>query len=1289
MAKVSQVFGEYLPEGAPALGEAELVTCSVDSAKRSLRGEIASARYIQAGELDAFRARLREGLRLSSAEWVCRFPGVEPDAAALADLVMLLRRRSPALNGYFNGAEYSLSGGILDIRLAYGGLDTVLSTSFTEDMTALLRDLFGMEVVITFSGVTDTATAPVPESPRGGAPAVGSQVFAKVAPSGGTGGSSLPAGGAVGSSSASPGAKTAPKRIEGTRKRGDKPADGLPVYLDGARLFYGRPITDSPVPMKGLQDDGELVTVWGEVFSREMKPLRSGEKSVVTFAFADNTGAMTAKMFVPKDSEAELDPLQEGETVLARGKLKYDEWGKENYLIPYSLAILDVYEPMDEAPEKRVELHAHTGMSTLDAVATPESLVRRAHRWGHPAVAITDHGVVQAFPEAMQTAAEIRREDPDFKVIYGLEAYYVDDVTGQEGKTVDSGVSPEKLIRYHMIILVKNQTGIKNLYKLVSRAHLDYYSKTAVEDNPQKLRSAKPLYPRSVIERYREGLLIGSACEQGDVFRSVLDGLPEERQEEIASFYDYLEIQPNGNNAFLLRSGRLADEEQLNDINRRIIAIADKLGKPVVATGDVHFLNKEDSILRTILLSGQGFTDCEIQPPLYLKTTDEMLSDFAYLGERAREVVIDNPRKIAEMVEPEIMPIPEGNYPPNIEGSDDILISSTKKRALELYGDPLPDVIRDRMDRELDAIVKHGFSVMYVTAQKLVQESERRGYIVGSRGSVGSSFVAMLAGISEVNPLPPHYLCPKCRHLEFVTDGSVGSGFDLPPKDCPECGAALRRDGHDIPFETFLGFDGDKVPDIDLNFSGEVQPHIHRVTEELFGAENVFKAGTINAVSDKTAYGYVKHYSEAFGASMSKPQTDYLTYKLAKCKVKRTTGQHPGGMVVVPANMEIYDFCPVQHPADKVDSDMITTHFDFSSIHDCILKLDELGHDVPTIYKYLEEYTGIPVDSVDLSDPEVMSLFTSTKALGVTSEEIDSETGTYTMPELGTNYVREMLVQTKPRTFTELLQVSGLSHGEGVWTGNAQDLIRAGVCATSEVIGTRDDIMMYLIRKGVPKKTAFKIMEIVRKGKAKKLLTDEMVDVMRQNGVPEWYIESCFKIHYMFPKAHAAAYMISALRMGWYKVHRPVEYYCAFFTARGEAMELSTVLKGKEAVRRRVSELRAKDKDATDKEKKTLDALLILREMLCRGIEMLPVDLAKSEAHKYMPEGGKIRAPFSALAGVGAKAAVSLYETAHGKTLSSRDELQSEAGVSKAVMAALDQAGALKALPKSNQISLF
>lgn len=1041
------------------------------------------------------------------------------------------------------------------------------------------------------------------------------------------------------------------------------------------------PIKDIELPE---QQDETPATIWGRIFCFEERTSKKGKHKIINFYITDNTYSFMASMIVKiEQSDELLAHLKDGVTVLLYGNVKYDSFKGDYIIEPKAISTVEVIEKEDNAPEKRVELHLHTNMSQMDGMTPPKKLVERAIRWGHKAIAITDHGCVQGFPEAANAAKG------KIKIIYGVEGYFVDDL-----KNPDKDF--KELPSYHQIILAKNNTGLKNLYQLISMSNTQYFYK-------------RPRTLKSELLKHREGLIIGSACEAGELYRAILEERPEQEILEIASFYDYLEIQPTGNNRFMIAAhsdpnaknpeknkefDKITCVEDIENINRRVIAIADKLGKPVVATCDVHFIDPEDASYRAILMAGQGFPDADNQAPLYFRTTEEMLAEFSYLGEEtAKEIVIDNPNKIADKIDV-IQPFPNGTYQPSIDGSEEQLreICWAKAKDWYEYNGEIPEIVTTRLNRELDSIIKHGFAVLYIIAQKLVWDSEDHGYHVGSRGSVGSSFVATMAGISEVNPLAPHYRCPQCKYSEFYTHNEYGSGFDMPKKDCPHCGTDMIRDGHEIPFETFLGFHGDKAPDIDLNFSGEYQGKAHRYTEELFGSSHVFKAGTIATVADKTAYGYVKKYLEERGRHVNRAEEQRLTEGCTG--VKRTTGQHPGGMVVVPNAYEVCDFTPVQFPADDTSGDMETTHFDFHSLHDTILKLDILGHDVPTLYRHLEDLTGIPVMEVDVCDPQIIRLCTSPEPLGVTEEDIAWKTGTLSIPEMGTSFVCQMLLEAQPKTFSDLLQISGLSHGTDVWTGNAQELIKNGTCDISEVIGTRDSIMTYLMHKGLDSSLAFQIMEKTRKGIVAKVgFPEGAEEAMRKCNVPEWYMDSCRKIKYMFPKAHAAAYVIAALRLGWYKIYRPLEYYTAFLTVRGGDLDAETVVKGHDAVRTRLDMLnnKIKDKSATAKDKDQFTAMQVVNEMMARGVELLGVDVYKSKATAYTIENGKIRLPFSALSGVGESAAYPL-EAARGDgegPFLSVDDFARRAKAGKSVVELLDACGAFGDMPKTAQISLF
>ena len=1238
---------------------------------------------------------------------------------------------------------------------------------------------------------------------------------------------------------------------------------GLDLTDKPVEVFHGKLFKPEALqPLKDIGGEGGKVTVWGEVFASEVK---GNFRKIYTVSITDYTGSVNLKVRAQEGEDcSKWEGLKPGTTLVIKGDCAFDKYERDYVVYPYDVLTVERRQREDNAPEKRVELHLHTKLSSMDGFCDPGKIVKLAHRMGHKAIAITDHGVCQGYPEAMLATDDIWKKDPDFKLIYGCEAYFVDDMipvvygkgaggplsgsfvvfdtetTGlntqmdklieisavrvENGKIteafdtfvdpampipakvveltgindgmvagapdpdtalkqflefagdrvlvahnahgfdipilqaaarragvefrnpyidslpmaqalypglgnykldtvnkylelpkfnhhragddaaalaaifckmledlaakdirrvedVNTGLGGNKEVLkkkyHHLIILVKNQVGLKNLYKIVSAAHTEYFFK-------------RPRVPRSLLNQYREGLLLGSACEAGELYRAIVAGRDMDELKRIAAYYDFLEIQPLGNNEFMLRNGTVNSLEQIKDFNRKVVELGEALHRPVVATGDVHFQEPEDAVYRSIIQAGSGFKDADNQAPLYFRTTDDMLAQFDYLGpEMAYKVVIENPNRLADRIENGFRAIPWGTYPPSIEGAEQQLRDATWKTAKEHYGDPLPELVEKRLQKELDSICGHGYAVLYVIAVKLVAYSNQHGYQVGSRGSVGSSAVAHFSGISEVNSLPPHYLCPKCKHSEFITDGSVADGFDLPDKACPECGTQMLVDGHDIPFETFLGFYGDKEPDIDLNFSGEYQSSVHRYTEELFGKEFVFKAGTVSGLQDKTAYGYVKKYLEERGRTVNRVEENRLT--LGCTGVKRTTGQHPGGMVVVPSHNEIYDFCPIQHPADDRDKGVLTTHFEFKYLHDTLLKLDELGHDVPTMYKYFEEMTGITMDQVPMNDKHVISLLVSTEALGVTPEQIDSKTGTFGIPELGTPFVRQMLLEAQPQSFSDLIQISGLSHGTDVWNGNAQDLIKNGTCSISEVIGCRDSIMTYLLHKGLEPKLAFNIMELTRKGKvAKNGFPEGAEEAMREHDVPEWYMDSCRKIKYMFPKAHAVAYLIAAIRLMWFKVYHPQAFYAVWFTVRGDDIDYEAAVGGKDVAMRHLKEINARlreERKAKDEDIQV--SLQLVNEMLQRGYEFLPICLGKSRATKYVLEDDKVRLPYASLKGVGESAAIALEKAAEQGGYLSVEELQNMSGVSSAVMETLRQAGALGDLPDSNQLSFF
>lgn len=1250
-------FGGFISEEQrPQFENCFIEECDIDRADGKMFIRLACKNTIGFMIFRDVCKSLRNSLGLKKVSIEPHFTDSHFSADYYPSLVDAVYDKLSASRGFLDDSECDYGGGKLTVSLAYGGADILVSEKCDSLMERLIRERFGEEVGVVFTGATtvraddDALIKMMTEAENEAMVRRNAEAEEKK------------------KQQAENKKKQAEQQIIDAKDPSKhKTVDGYCLYFDTLKPVMGTDIKELPKPIKSIDPMDGTCVVWGDIFNFETRNTKDGRYTIITFCITDKTSSYSCKIFNRKNlCEPIIESLGNGKTVLIKGAVQFDKYAGENVINVDALSTVEKIPPIDNAETKRVELHLHTKMSMMDAVTDAKALVKRAIDWGHSAIAITDHGVVQAFPEAAKAAGG------KIKIIYGMEGYLVDDAVYPDFKK--KGVP-----RYHIILLAKNKVGLKNLYQLITASNVKHFYK-------------KPLLPRSEILKHRDGIILGSACEAGELYRAVVKGEDPQKIAEIASFYDYLEIQPCGNNQYMINSPDFPNINSFDDIrnvNRSIVALGDKLGKMTVATCDVHFMDKEDSIFRTILQAGQGYKDADNQAPLFFRNTEEMLKEFEYLGEdTAYEVVVTNTNKIAEMTE-EIQPIPPGNYPPSMEGADEELTKLCWDTAKRLYGDSVPEYVSNRLTRELDSIIKHGFGVLYMIAQKLVKNSEDHGYHVGSRGSVGSSFVAHASGISEVNPLAPHYRCPKCKHSEFFLKGEWGSGYDMPPKNCPECGTPMARDGHDIPFETFLGFKGDKSPDIDLNFSGDYQFYAHRYTEELFGKDHVFKAGTIATVAEKTAYGYVKKYLEERGIVLPKAEEERL--KNGCTGVKRTTGQHPGGMVVVPNEYEAEDFTPIQHPADDPDKGILSTHFDFHALHDTILKLDNLGHDVPTLYKHLEDLTGIPVMDVDICDPKIYELLLSPEPLGVTAEDIDCPTGTLSIPEMGTPFVIGMLLEAKPKNFSDLLQISGLSHGTDVWLGNAQELIKKGVCDISEVIGTRDSIMVYLMHKGVEPQMAFKIMEIVRKGNATKLLTEEHIKAMKDNGVEQWYIDSCMKIKYMFPKAHAAAYVSAAMRLGWYKIYKPVEYYAAFMTVRGGDTDAATVSLGRQAVRDKMKEINDKGRDASATEKDQYVALQVVNEMMARGIEFLPIDLYKSDATVYKIEDGKIRMPFGAMSGTGEAAAVGLAKArddGDGPYISVED-LKQRSGASSAVIESLRAIGALEGLPENSQMSLF
>lgn len=1231
-------------------------------------------------------------------------------------------------------------------------------------------------------------------------------------------------------------------------------------------VFFGRNCEGDIVPISELYDGIGPVCIHGQVISLEDRELKSG-KFIVSGTITDFTDTIAFKIFVqPDDREPILEELKKDKFYIIKGVPMYDSYAKE-----VSVSSITGIKPandfrvkrMDTAIDKRVELHLHTVMSEMDSVVDIKKVIQRAKDWGHKAIAITDHGCVQAFPIANHQVSK----DEDFKIIYGVEGYFVDDlkdlVVNDKGQNIDSeyvvfdiettGLSPKfnkiieigavrikdgkiqdtysrfvnpevpipysitkltsindgmvmdaptieeilpeflefvgdailvahnasfdtgfikefakrqglvfnstivdtmtlahilipelgkytldrlckqfnvslenhhracddaaataeifvKMVRmikerdvhtiaelnamgatspdsikkaktYHGIILVKNEVGRVNLYRLISESHINYFNR-------------RPRIPKSLINKYREGLIIGSACEAGELYKAVLYNESEDEITRLANFYDYYEIQPIGNNMFMLKDEKIPVEsvEDLQDVNQRIVDLGKQFNKPVVATCDVHFLDPEDEIYRRIIMAGKGFADADNQPPLYYRTTDEMLAEFQYLGnETAKEVVITNTNKIADMVE-KISPVRPDKQPPIIENSDETLTNICYDKAHEIYGPDLPEIVVKRLEKELHSIITNGFAVMYIIAQKLVWKSNDDGYLVGSRGSVGSSFVATMAGITEVNPLPAHYICPHCFYTDFDSEKvkpyqmQGQSGCDMPDMDCPKCGTLMKKEGHDIPFETFLGFKGDKEPDIDLNFSGEYQPNAHAYTEELFGKGKAFRAGTIGTMAEKTAFGFVFNYYKDKGQEKRRCEMERLA--LGCTGVKRTTGQHPGGMIVLPKHEEIYSFTPIQKPANDMSTDIITTHFEYHSIDHNLLKLDILGHDDPTMIRRLEDLTGLDAKTIPLDDKKVMSLFHSTEALGIAPEDIGgTKLGSLGVPEFGTEFAMQMLIDANPQNFSDLVRIAGLSHGTDVWLGNAQTLIQEGKCVLGTAICTRDDIMIYLINMGLESGLAFTIMESVRKGKG---LKPEWEEEMTAHGVPDWYIWSCKKIKYMFPKAHAAAYVMMGWRVAYYKVNYPLAYYTAFFSIRASAFDYKLMCQGKEALEANLKEFQKIDKNQqTATVKDTIRDMKIVQEMYARGIEFMPIDLYRADAERFQIIDGKIMPSFGSLPGMGAKAAKMLQEAATKGQFMSKEDIRIRGKVSKTILDDMDSLGLLSGLPETNQYDFF
>ena len=1426
--------GFPLPEElVEALGRLAVVHAELDRETRTIRLDAQAEQYLAEKQLQALCRDIEKEYGLRELKLSVRYPASELPNMDFRDLAQVFIRAFSPSAAILAGAGYEVTDEAVVIRLKANGKDSILQNAKKAEQ--FLRDRFGVSKKIEVEAHSNLEgralfeeTARIRAEALKNAPAITA---------------SVPQGGAK----ASGGAASTPAEPAGA-------------------LFYGRPFSGRPVRMEELNLDMFRVIVEGKVFAVQHRELKKRGAWVICFDMTDYTSSVRVNQFMEAaKAKPIIDNVQPGMWLRVQGKMSFDRYDNEMVLQPNAMEKIEAPKRRDTYPEKRVELHLHTTMSSMDALTDTGAAVKRAASWGHRAIAITDHGGAQSFPDAMKAAskAKVAGTDQNIKILYGCEGYYVNDVDdriavhGEEDfsfdgeyvafdlettglsslhdtiieigaaimkgnevlstfqtfvdphrplqpKIVDlTGINDQmlagqpdiseampKFLEYvgsrplcahnadfdigfvtaaceklglpfhptyvdtlilaqnlmpelgkyklnivadalslpdfnhhrasddaitcgyllmrffkmmqeqgldslqkinprmeqlrsgskildrrarHIIVFAKNSIGLRNLYRLISYGNLKYFKRV-------------PIMPKSELLQWREGLIIGSACEAGELFQAILNHKSWAELKRIASFYDFLEIQPICNNRFMLDKGLAEDEEELRGFNRTIVKLGEELGKPVVATGDVHFLDPEDEIFRHILLATKQMPDADRPLPLYLRTTDEMMEEFSYLGpEKAHEVVIENPNRIVDWCET-LRPVPHNLFAPKIENSVEDLKALVYGKLHRLYGETPPELVQKRVDTEMHDIISCHYDVIYMSAQKLVQNSLEHGYLVGSRGSVGSSIVAFMSGITEVNSYPPHYRCPQCKFTTFEVPADCACGADLPDAVCPKCGAKLDKDGFNIPFETFLGFGGDKVPDIDLNFSGEYQAKAHAYCVQMFGKTHVFRAGTIGTVAEKTAYGYAKKYLSERNKTVPKAEENRLA--LGCVNVKRTTGQHPGGLVVIPQENEIWDFCPVQHPADDKDSEWITTHFEYHSMEENLLKLDMLGHDDPTMIRMLEDMTGVDAQKIPLDDQDTMSIFTSSKVLGYENDPILGPVGSVAIPEFGTGFTRGMLQETQPTKFDTLIRLSGFSHGTDVWLGNARDLILSKTASVNDAIGCRDDIMLYLIKCGMPEKRSFKIMEAVRKGRG---LPDGAEEEMKAAGVPEWYIGSCKKIKYLFPKAHATAYVMMAFRIAWFKVHHPLAFYAAYFYRRSQKDGFDAVMMthGIETVKEKLQEIK-EDEDSSAKDDDLFTTLEVCYEFYLRGFTFAPIDIYHSHATKFQIEDGQLRPPFVAVAGLGETAAWDLMNAREGREFLSVEEFADACPkVSKTLIDQLQSAGAFGDLPLTSQLTLF